>query len=485
MSPDSIAYLRAAKDFLNGNWLTSFTSQWPPLYPTFIILISKPLGLAATEGARLLQAIVYAVNFLALYQLIRIYSTLRAFPALLFAGLLALQGVITYIYFYAWTEPLFILIILSDLIILRRLQCLTEHSDTAALLHALLLFLAIFAVSTRYIGLTVAVLNGVIVVFYCQGQLVKRVSLATAHVLLPLFVITPWLTYRSAFQDGNTDRNFAFHGLSLDTLISGLGTLGRWVIPNHLPAGHYGGTHVHVTLGVILLLFLSVCTVMCLLFHKNKKIKIKFISHISQTAPVILFIAIYVCAILFFIIFVDKKIPLDNRILSPIFIPVCIFLISLSASVSNKIWATILSAYLLAVLIFFYPEFRARLLVSYFDGIELTSKSINNKKIISLVKSCDPAVRVGADLPWNYDLYFDRKVYWLPRELSFGSGLINTNFKKEMSLLDSNLDIIVIEEKNSTLVTEVSALSRFQKAYEGDDGYVWINKNSILTHCRF
>jgi hypothetical protein len=160
-------------------------------------------------------------------------------------------------------------------------------------------------------------------------------------------------------------------------------------------------------------------------------------------------------------------------------------LISLSASVSNKIWATILSAYLLTVLISFYPEFRARLLVSYFDGIELTSKSINNKKIISLVKSCDLATRVGADLPWNYDLYFDRKVYWLPRELLFGSGLINTNFKKEMSSLDSNLDIIVIEEKNSTLVTEVSALSQFQKAYEGDDGYVWINKNSILTHCRF
>jgi hypothetical protein len=484
MSPDSVAYLRAAKDFLSGNWLNSFTSQWPPLYPTLIILISKPLGLTATEGARLFQALLYSANFLALYQLIRTYSSHKALSSILFAGLLGLQGVITYIYFYAWTEPLFILIILLDLIILRRLLSPIKNSGTAALLNATLICLAICAVSTRYIGLTVAILNGLIVALYYQGQRLQRLTIATTHVLLPLLFIIPWLRYRSVFQDGNTDRSFAYHGLSLDTVYSGLGTLGRWVIPNHLPAGHYGGTYLHATLGVTLLLFVFVCSILCLLFYNGQKTERKFISLVSHTAPITLFIAIYFCAILFFIVFVDKKIPLDNRILAPIFLPVFVFLISLSASVSNRIVGFILSAYLLVVLIFFYPEFRSRLLVSYFDGIELTSKSINNKKIIALIKTCDPTVRVGADLPWNYDLYFDSKVYWLPRELLFGSGLINANFKKQMSLLESNLDVIVIEDQSSSLVTEVNALRQFQKVY-GHDGHVWINKNSGFPTCRF
>jgi len=484
MSPDSVAYLRAAKDFLNGNWLNSFTSQWPPLYPTLIILISKPLGLTATEGGRLFQALLYSANFLALYQLIRTYSPYKALSSILFAGLLGLQGVITYIFFYAWTEPLFILIILLDLMILKRLQCITKNIGATALIHATLIGLAICAVSTRYIGLTVAILNGLIVVFYYQGQRLQRLTLATSHVLLPLLFIIPWLRYRSVFQDGNTDRSFAFHGLSLDTVYNGLGTLGRWVIPNHVPTGQYGGTYLHATLGVTLLLFVSVCSIIGLLFYKGQKTENQLISRVSNMAPVTLFIAIYLCAILFFIIFVDKKIPLDNRILSPIFLPVFVLLISLSAGVSNRILGFMLSAYLLIVLIFFYPEFRSRLLVSYFDGIELTSKSIQNKKIIALVKTCAPATRVGADQPWNYDLYFDRKVSWLPREVLFGSGLTNTNFKKEVSALEGSLDVLVIEDTNSTLVGEVNGLTQFQKVYEGD-GFVWINKNSPLQGCRF
>ncbi len=484
MSPDSVAYLRAAKDFLNGNWLNSFTSQWPPLYPTLIILISKTLGLTAIEGARFFQALLYSANFLVLYQLIRTYSPHKAISSILLAGLLGLQGVITYIYFYAWSEPLFILIILLDLIILRRFQSVTKNSGTGALLHAMLICLAICAVSTRYIGLTVAILNGLIVLFFYQGQRLQRITIATTHVLLPLLFIIPWLRYRSVFQDGNTDRSFAFHGLSLDAVYNGLGTLGRWVIPNYLPAGQSGGTYLHATLGVTLLLSVFVCSILCLLFYNGQKSARKFISLVAHTAPITVFIAIYLCVILFFIVFVDKKIPLDNRILAPIFLPVLVFLISLSAGVSNRILGFILLAYLLFVQIFFYPEFRSRLLVSYFDGIELTSKSIQHKKIISLVKTCAPVTRVAADLPWNYDLYFDHKVSWLPREVLFGSGLTNTNFKKEVSALEGSVDVLVIEDANPTLLGEVNGLTQFQKVYEGD-GFVWINKNSRLQGCQF
>jgi len=73
LSPDSVAYLRAANDFLDGNGLASFTSQWPPLYPASIVFVGKSFDLEVFAAARLTQAFIYSLSIVVIFKLLKAY----------------------------------------------------------------------------------------------------------------------------------------------------------------------------------------------------------------------------------------------------------------------------------------------------------------------------------------------------------------------------------------------------------------------------
>jgi hypothetical protein len=217
------------------------------------------------------------------------------------------------------------------------------------------------------------------------------------------------------------------------------------------------------------------------IFNKNPTLYAQINKRVSVVFPLVLFVLVYFSAILFFIVFVDKKIIPDNRILSPIFLPLIVCLFSLFINSKKKIVQIIGLVSIFASLSFFYPELRARLLISYFNGIELNSKSERERPITVFLKTCMPNLKLGSDAPWHYDLYFEPKVQWLPQQTLFGSGFINNNYKKEISQLGMSLNMIVIEDKSSQLVNEINALSTFQMIYD-DDAYVWINTNMNVSN---
>ena len=485
-SPDSVAYLRAAKDFISGNGLVSFTSQWPPLYPSLIIIITDLFKLNLLTGVRVLQALILPANFLAVYFVIRSYSTLGRLISILFATLLCLQGVISYTHFYAWTEPLFILFILLDLIVLSKVKLYKNNK----LIYFLLIFISILAVYTRYIGLVIAILNAIVLFIWFDVKLIKRLILALVQIIVPLIAITPWLLHRSAIQTANTDRQLIVSGISFETLQAGLGNIGRWVVPSNVSAEHYGGSMIQFAIGI--LIFIVIATLLILFFWKIISVKNLIHKELDATAntyklnvyPIALYILLYFLSILFFISFVDKKIMLDNRILSPIYLPVLIFIICTISYISKRFIRLIGLAAIFISLSFFYPELRARLLISYFNGIELSSKHVLNKPLNVFVNGCRTDSNVGSDLPWNYDLFFDKKVYWLPQQTFFGSGLINNNYKNEISQMSKHLDIIIVENKDSDMVKEIEAIPVFHKIYDSD-GYIWININNKNNVCEF
>ena len=483
-SPDSVAYLRAAKDFIAGNGLLSFTSQWPPLYPALIILITEFFGLNLLTGARVLQGLILSANFLAVYFVIRSYSPLGRLISILFAALLCLQGVISYTHFYAWTEPLFILFILLNLIVLSKINSNTNNK----LIYIFLILLSILTVYTRYIGLIVAVLNG-LVVFTCRNtKLYKRFFWAIIQIIVPLVAITPWLLHRSAIQTANTDRQLIVSGISFETLQAGFGNIGRWILPSKVSAEHYGGSIIQIGIGITVLLIIAVLLILFIwkiITNKNfnnQDVISRDNNYLSNIYPVILFIILYFLSILFFISFVDKKIMLDNRILSPIYLPVLIFIICSFSNVRNRIICFAGLMVIAILLSFFYPELRARLLISYFNGIELSSKNMFSKPINIFVNKCKTDANVGSDLPWNYDLFFNKKVYWLPQQSLFGSGLINNNYKNEIAQLSNHLDIVIVENKDSDIVREIEAIPVFHKIYD-NDGFVWANINYKNNIC--
>lgn len=481
LSPDSVAYLRAAKDYLFGNGFQSFTSQWPPLYPLLIILTSEFFGKNIIVGSRILQALVFSANFSALYFLIRNYANPSRLISIILSGLLCLQGVMTYIHFYAWTESLFVLFILLDLVFLSKI--IQPKIIKINALNCILLILATAAIYTRYIGFTVAILNALVILLMPNKDHTKRLMLSASQVLIPLLIIAPWLLHRSSFQNANTDRTFAFNALSSETLLNSFGNIGRWLVPNALTAESYGGYGTYSLLGalIFLLFFLLLFLQIIFIFNKNSTLYAQISKRVSVVFPLVLFVLVYFSSILFFIVFVDKKIIPDNRILAPIFLPLIVCLFSLFINSKKKIVQFIGLVSIFASLSFFYPELRARLLISYFNGIELNSKSERERPITVFLKTCMPNLKLGSDAPWHYDLYFEPKVQWLPQQILFGSGFINNNYKKEISQFEMSLNMIVIEDKSSQLVNEINALSTFQMIYD-DDAYVWINTNMNVSN---
>jgi hypothetical protein len=157
VSPDSIMYLDIATHIHNGLGVTSTdyalahagenravpNTTWPPLYPALLALGPTQPGLvpAATWSAILLAATLFFTQ--------RILSRFLSWPLALLAALpLAIAVPMLTIHTYAWSEQLFIAILLGLLLAVQR--HLADASRWTITLVALLLVLAFY---TRYIGL--------------------------------------------------------------------------------------------------------------------------------------------------------------------------------------------------------------------------------------------------------------------------------------------------------------------------------------------
>jgi len=489
MSPDSIAYLKAAKDYVYGHGLISFTSQWPPLYPLLIVMISQVTGGDIFLASRILNTLIFALNFSLLIICIKSYTQITYIFSIFISGVLCLQGVITYVHFYAWSESTFILVILLDLLLLKKITSF-QKNNINWIAFGTIIFLGTVAVCVRYIGYTVAVTNALVIFSQLNIKISKRFFLSVSNLLIPIAFITPWLLHRSSFQSLNTDRTFTFNGISFDTINEGLHNLTGWFYPQKLFSDYYINNALSFILFstlMFILVFLPLLYLIGITFfnYKIKPIRIYLLKQSEQIYPVLIFISVYILSIIFFISFVDKKIPLDNRILSPIFLPVFIFVVYFLSNGKNIYIRIISMGCLLLSLSLAYSELKTRILVSYFDGIELASKKHINKPINIFITTCFKNSIIGADYPWHYDLYFDSKIQWLPRQVLFGSGLKNPNYKIEIAQLIKDLNVIIIEDKLSDLVNEINSIPQFHLVYK-NDGYVWINtKLTSELKCNF
>jgi hypothetical protein len=114
LSPDSLGYLKASMGLINGKGFEYFTSQWPPLYPILIGLISTIFDIKVLKGAQVLQAVLGAMVFIITTLLIIRIIRIKEYLLVLMAAVICLQGPITYIEYYVWSELLFIFLILCD-----------------------------------------------------------------------------------------------------------------------------------------------------------------------------------------------------------------------------------------------------------------------------------------------------------------------------------------------------------------------------------
>ena len=487
LSPDSTAYLKVADGLLKGHGLAFASVQWPPLYPSLLALAGY-LGGDLMMSVRVLHALLIAMNFILIAQVLMRFATFTSPLAYLLAFLLSLHEQLLWVDFYVWSEPLLISLILVDLLLINRY--FLGQSQQVAVLELILICIGVVAVMTRYAGLTVSMTNAIVVFtlvksksFY--GNLIR----ASLQFIIPAVLINLWLTGHRAIDDGQTiERKFHLPQVNVEKLVDGLQDFGRFLYPSSTKFNDLVPNWVLIITGTLLLVavFISIVPLAKMIFQTRLRMQADVIE--NNKLPLLrayagLFIVLYLAFFIFIIFCFDHKLILDNRTLSPIFIPVMLLILGSIASIKIKLIKNSLIILSLLALSCVYFFLRSWLLINYFDGVEINSRANINKSVYAQIKKYPETCQVYADRPWNIVLYFDTKVRWLPRSYSFGTGLINTSYDSELQALKGQTQVVLVESLDDPIISYLDSSDDFQQVYKKNDGMIWLNRVINQENC--
>jgi hypothetical protein len=256
ISPDSLHYISASQHILAGEGYLRYEANaythWPPLYPLVIALVERLAGAFGIElmpALRILQALTYAGIVFASGLLFRrhLRSTQLALLGTL-AVLLAFP--LLRITVFAWSEPLFVLLVLLFFLYLPRF--LTQPSLwTAAAVGAL----AALAFLQRYIGVTLAAAGGLTILLFAQASWRQRMRCAVIYSMLIAAALVPWFIRNVAVSGSPTGRRGNF-GTAPDEVFGKIvETVRPWFIGGDGAVNAFAGILV-VVVGLALLVAL-------------------------------------------------------------------------------------------------------------------------------------------------------------------------------------------------------------------------------------
>lgn len=468
MSPDSVAYIKGAIGIYNGEGLSLFQLLWPPLYPYGIALFGVFTNGDLYLSARLYNSVIYGINIYLTFLIIN-RSHINKYISLIISIFIYTNSALVQIHFYAWSEAGFILLLLLNLLILQNIIKNKSNSDNK--INIILLSITTAAsILMRHAGLSFLLANLLILLFVSNNSLIKRIKTTSNHLIITLLILVPWFIYY--FTSEKQPRTFAFHPPNIDKISIGLESIGIW---------YYSLSNlifIKIIIGIVVCL-LSLYPIFKYFYNKNSKYDY-FQLYLS------IYFITYIIFILFALTVIDNAAPLDNRILSILFI---LFTVGISIYLfENKI--KFITCVVILLLLFISadsaPKLRSWLLINYYQGFELSSIHYKqNLPVLEYIKKCDINSIVRSNTPWDFDLLFSKKVDLLPLKSDMFSGIINTDYSKSINKLSSYVDLIIITDLKSYYISEIDQLQKYTRIYENNDAIVWANKNNQVCKTNY
>lgn len=469
LTPDSVAYLKAVQGIHNGLGFSYFSVQWPPAYASMIFAMSTLFENDPTVGVRILNAILYAFTFLLTIVLINIITNKRNYGFnYIIAVTLCLNASITYIYFYALSEALFIPIVLLNIYII---FCYIERKNGLTLLWSVCLcVVGLFAVLSRYSGITLVALNivAILIIGYKESRARKLTHVALQ--LMPAFLFLR--VWQARLGVGDTDTNqrpFVWHPISLNELFDGVTTLGGWVFQNPLGLAPQFGRVPSLVLGTSIVIFI----ISGLLMNGLRARQSTDDTFSCKVWILQIFSAGYCLFLILARSLIDPHIMLDVRFLSPILLVALLLPI---AQISRIARPQAYAAWFIAIVILYMPShnhIRHWLQINYFNGVELNDKARLNSQIMRFIRTCSKEASVYADKPWHFNLEFQSMVHWIPTYHLWGTGLPDPNYQIKLRGFPDKADLVIVEDGTSDAARLLSEMESFQLVYSAVDGQVW------------
>lgn len=305
-SADSVAYLSTAQSLARGNGFTLWDGRpyadWPPLYPS-ILAVLRLTGAQLPAAVRWLNALTFGAIILVAARVFR-HGFSRRVSYGVFCGAVVASYPLLSIHVMAWSEPLFVLLVLAALAALIRFL-----QQNAWFWLALVIALCALAALQRLAGFSLVAAVAIALLLWSgrtARQRIRDAALTSTIALLPLAL---W-TVRNVLLTGTLAGERAARLVSPGTVAIQLtDTLSTWFIPHVVPT---------------LLRAIALAGLVILVFWLSLRKGV----HQGSPAPVpeivgkvmVLWTIVY-CSFVAGIALMTRTEAVDERLLSPAYVP--------------------------------------------------------------------------------------------------------------------------------------------------------------------
>lgn len=439
LSPDSVSYIGGARSLVQGEGLRNGFGEdvgepmtfRAPLYSVLLAGLAKA-GLEAVSAARWLNALFFGANIFLVGVLI--YSVTRHDRWLPIVGslLVLLSLVMLTIHAFAWTEPLFILLGFSGFLLLA--SYLQNERFVLLMLAGVLMGLAVL---TRYAGLPLLAAAGLGVLLFSQKGYGRRLVDALLFGIVGILPFAVW-TGRNMLVAGNSSgRAFVFHPIGMTQIWQAVFTMTNWM---QLPAVVPGIVRI-----LILVMFAVGLLVLIYWAYESGEV-----AEASATAVpyliklLLLFILVYFAFLVVSISFLDANTPLDDRILSPVFVAwVVIIAWTISILWQRTRRKTLLAGVVLAALGLFVitaviNNVRWGLPI-YQNGSGFSHKDWQSSATLDEVKRLPADTPIYSNVPEVIYLYTNQPALALPRPYNVATQQTDDNYDQKLADVQQQL----------------------------------------------
>jgi hypothetical protein len=314
-STDSRSYLMAARSLREGrglyvlsiNGLPVPQTHHAPLYSVLLAAASFVTRTPVEEAARWLNALGFAGSIALVGLFVRTVAGAGAgWIALVSAAAFALSPDMLQVHSMIWSEASFIFFMLLTLLMLARANRRDEWNDVVLAGCA-----AALAWATRYAGAALVAAGAIMLLLDASHTPRRRWRRAAAFTLIGSSLALAWAVRNALLAETIANRSFGFHPPSLNAWLGGLITISGWFGSGW--KGRSSRTGVFVLAAVLGVALLA-----------RRWLRRTAPTERNADLPAV-FALLYALLLVASVTFLDRTIPLDRRILSPLFVAALLF----------------------------------------------------------------------------------------------------------------------------------------------------------------
>lgn len=440
LSPDSAVYIGGARSLIGGTGFSSPTdsggfapiTHFPPLY-SVVLAVLAVLGADPLQGARWLAALLFASNVILAGALG--FAVSRSAPVSLMIGLFAFTALpMVQVHTMAWSEPLLISLQLSGILAL--LSYLRNRNRRDLILAAVVFGCGALV---RYAGLAMLVAGIASLSLLSERGRRDRLIAAIIFAAIGFLPMVAWVVRNLWTTESPVNRTFFIHPISGEQITAVFHVLSTWLSFSLL-------TSFDPTSVSLIVLTLAGAAWLSVAAWRMKSAQLPQGPCFFLAINVLIIVTLsYLLTLLGSMSFLDALVPVDTRLLSPIYVPLLVVGMSLGASLWHSSRLSGFSRGVLGFCLILTLAAQAATSInwlefSYHDGLGYAGREWRNSETLGRLGSLPAVNRIYSNAPDVLYVLRGTPVAMIPRKVDPHTSSPNQRFASEMIQLKRRLN---------------------------------------------